>query len=127
VELVPYTGALWGAPGSFRVGTVEQKLSWPPSVSRLQRTRAPQVGSIDARDHRLEMTLNTIRPSYRAAVSRNVSGVKLSGPLSFIGFLVGGAGPGGGGGSRGADDLDMADLRARCRWCLFRLMGGQGS
>ena len=42
------------------------------------------------------MTLKTIALSYRAAVSRNVSGLKRSGPLSFLGYLVGGAGLSGG-------------------------------
>jgi hypothetical protein len=96
VELVPYAGPLWGAPSSFRVGAVEQKLSWPPAVSRWQRTRAPKVGSFDVRGHRLGMTLTTVTPSYRVAVSRNVSALDRSGPLSFLGSLVGGAGLGGG-------------------------------
>jgi hypothetical protein len=96
VELVPYAGPLWGAPSSFRVGNVEQKLSWPPGVSRWERTRAPKVGLIDAGNHRLGMTHKAITLSYRAAVSRNVSGLKRSGPLAFIGTLLGGAGLGGG-------------------------------
>jgi hypothetical protein len=96
VELVPYAGRLWGAPSAFRLGTVEQKLTWPPSVSRWQRTRAPKIGSIDAEDHRFGMTLRTITPSYRVAVHRNVGSLKRSGPLSFLGSLVGGTGLGGG-------------------------------
>jgi hypothetical protein len=112
VELVPYAGPLWGAPNKFRVGEVEQKLSWPPSVSRWQRTRAAQVGSIDVRNHRLGMTLNTIRLSYRAAVRRNVSGLKGSGPLSFFGFLIGGAGL-----SRGA----AAAAQTTLTWLIYQL------
>src|SRR4051794_37060278 len=83
VELVPYPGPLSAAPTSFRVGAVEQKLSWPPAVSRWQRTRAPKVGSVDVRGHRLGMTFTTVAPSYRVAVSQNVSGVTRTGPLSF--------------------------------------------
>jgi hypothetical protein len=69
------------------------------------------VGSIDARDHRLGMTLNTIRPSYRAAVGRNVSGLKRSGPLSFLGSLIG---PGLGGGGAAAAQTTLT-------WLIYEL------
>ena len=47
-------------------------------------------------NHRLGMTHKAIALSYRAAVTRNVTGLKRSGPLSFLGSLLGGAGLGGG-------------------------------
>jgi hypothetical protein len=96
VELVPYSGRLWGTPGSFRVGTVERKLEYSAGVSRRQRFKAQLVGSVDVGGHRVAMTLTTIRPSYRSAVRRNISGLKRSGPLSFLGNILGGAALGGG-------------------------------
>jgi hypothetical protein len=96
VELVPYSGRLWGTPGSFRVATVERQLEYSAGVSRRQRFKAPLVGSVDVGGHRVAMTLTTIRPSYRSAVRRNISGLKWSGPLSFLGTVLGGAGLGGG-------------------------------
>ena len=42
------------------------------------------------------MTLTFIRLSYRTAVRCNISGLKGSGPLSFLGTILGGAGVGGG-------------------------------
>ena len=96
VELVPYAGRLWGTPRSFRVGGVEGKLDYLAGVPRLRRFKAPQVGSVEIRGHRLAMTLTSIRPSYRSALRRNVSGVKRSGPLSFLATLLGGAAMAGG-------------------------------
>jgi len=96
VELVPYTGRLWGTPRSFCVGGVEGKLEYPAGVSRLQRFKAPQVGSVEIRGHRVAMTLITVRPSYRSAVRRNVSGVRRTGALSFLGTLLGGTAVGAG-------------------------------
>jgi hypothetical protein len=96
VELVPYSGRLLGTPGSFRVGSVERKLEYTAGVSRWQRYKAPLVGFVDVRGHRVAMTLTPIMPSYRSAVRRNISGLKWSGPLSFLGTILGGAGLGGG-------------------------------
>jgi hypothetical protein len=96
VELVPYSGRLWGTPRSFRVDTVERKLEYSAGVPRLQRFKAPLVGSIEVGGHRVAMTMTTIRPSYRSAVRRNISGVRRSGPLSFLGTILGGAALGGG-------------------------------
>jgi hypothetical protein len=42
------------------------------------------------------MTLTPVRLSIRSAVRRNISGLKSSGPLSFLGNILGGAGLGGG-------------------------------
>lgn len=96
VELVPYSGRLWGTPSSFRVGTVERKLEYPAGVPRLQRFKAPQVGSVAVGAHRVAVTLTTLRPSYRSAVRRNISGVGRSGPLSFLATILGGAALGAG-------------------------------
>jgi hypothetical protein len=96
VELVPYTGRLWGTPGSFRIGAVERKLEHPAGLSRRQRVKAPLVGSVVVNGHRVEMSVSTVRPSFRTAVRRSFSGVKRSGPLSLLGYIIGGAGLGGG-------------------------------
>jgi hypothetical protein len=96
VELVSYSGRLWGTPRSFRVGAVERKLEYSPGVPRLRRFKAPLVGSIEVRGHHVAMTLTTIRPSYRSAVRRNISGTRRSGPLAFLGTILGGAAVGGG-------------------------------
>ncbi len=96
VELVPYSGRLWGTPRSFRLGTVERKLEYSAGVSRWQRFNAPLVGSVDVGGHRVAMTMTTIRLSYRSAVRRNISGLKWSGPMSLIGTILGGAALGGG-------------------------------
>lgn len=96
VELVPYSGRLLGTPSSFRVGSIERKLAYSTSVSRWQRLKAPLVGTVDVGPHRLAMTLTTVMPSYRTAVRRNISGLKRSGPLSFLGNVLGGAALGGG-------------------------------
>ena len=79
VELVPYSGRLWGVPTSFRVGTVEQKLEHPAGLSRRQRANTPLAGSIDVGGHRLTMTLTSVRLSVRAAMRRSFSGLKRSG------------------------------------------------
>ncbi len=58
------------------------------------------------------MTLNTIQLSHRAALGRNVSGLKRSGPLSFLGTLVGGAGLGAG--AAGASQTTLT-------WLIYEL------
>ena len=42
------------------------------------------------------MTLTIVIPSFRTAFRRNISGVRRSGPLSFLGNVLGGAALGGG-------------------------------
>jgi hypothetical protein len=96
IELVPYSGRLWGVPTSFRVRAVEEKLKHPEGLSRWQRVKTPLVGTVDVGGHRLTMTLTTVSLSMRAAMRRNISGLKRSGTLGFLGNLLGGAGMGGG-------------------------------
>jgi hypothetical protein len=96
VELVPYSGRLWGVPTSFRVGTVEAKLEHPAGLSRRQRVNTPFAGTIDISGHRLTMTLTPVRLSVRAAMRRSFSGLKRTGAMGFVGNLLGGAGMGGG-------------------------------
>jgi hypothetical protein len=112
VELVPYSGRLWGTPRSFRVGTVERKLEYSAGVPRLQRFKTPLVGSVEVGGHRVAMTLTTIRPSYRSAVRRNISGARRSGPLSFLGTILGGAALGGGA---------AAAAQSRLVWLIYEL------
>jgi hypothetical protein len=90
VELVPDSGWLAPTPRSFRVGTVEQKVSWAPGTPRLKRVSAPQLGSIEAGPHRLTVTLTRILPSYSVAVRRNISALKGSGPLALLARIFGG-------------------------------------
>jgi hypothetical protein len=96
VELLPYSGRLWGAPSSFSVGGVERQLEQPPGTSRRERVKTPLSGSIDVGEHRLTMTRTTITLTIRSAMRRALFGVRRSGPLAFLGTLVGGAGLGGG-------------------------------
>jgi hypothetical protein len=112
VELVPYAGRLGGTPSSFRVGTVERKLEYSAGVSRWQRFKAPLLGSVDVGSRRVAMTLTTIRPSYRSAVRRNISGLKSSGPLSFIGAILGGAALSGGA---------AAAMQSTLVWLIYEL------
>jgi hypothetical protein len=95
-ELVPYSGPLWGAPNSFSVGAVERKLEFAPGLSRRQRVKAPLVGAIDVGRNHVSMTRTTVSLAYRVALRRNLFGLKRSGPLAFLGTLLGGSGLGGG-------------------------------
>jgi hypothetical protein len=96
VELVPYSGRLWGTPDSFRVRLIEENLRQPEGTPRLQRHKTPAVGIVDVDGHRLTMTCTNVALSVRSGIRRNVSGLKRSGPLGFFGNLLGGAGLGGG-------------------------------
>ncbi len=93
---MPYSGRLWGAPSSFQVRQVETKLKQSAGLSWRQRVKSPLVGTVELDGHRVTMTLTTISLSYRSAVRRNISGLKRSGPLGFLGTILGGAGLGGG-------------------------------
>jgi len=96
VELVPYSGRLWGAPESFRIGTIERKLEYPAGTSRWRRLKTPLGASIEVGGHEVALTLTTISLSYRAAVRRNVSALKWTLSGSFLGTILGGAALGGG-------------------------------
>ncbi len=105
VELLPYSGRMWGAPNTFRVGDTQRMLDVPPNLPRRRRYNAPITGAIDIGAHRVTITRETVGLAFRAAIRRNLRGLTRSGPLAFVATMLGGAGLGGGVAAAGQSTL----------------------